>query len=104
METGLIFQDATAHETPMLAIFAVAPAGGAASAPATLFSSQRSSAALQSLLASGEFNAALGEVALLHAPEGLCLGDDLGVGRPHCKYATCRALNGAGAMAEWVKP
>ena len=73
MDIGLAFQEASAIETPMLAVFAVAADAVAAdTAPSTLLiTSHAISSSVESLLASGEFKAGLGEILLLHAPSGL---------------------------------
>jgi leucyl aminopeptidase len=72
MDTNLFFGDPTAFETPLLAVFAVDLATGKAEAHVALLASQSSiEAAAQSLLASGEFKASLGEIVILHEPFGL---------------------------------
>jgi len=73
METRLLFQDASAFETPMLAVFAVDLAAGKSDTaqPKLLSQSQPLAAAAQKLLDSGEFKAGLGETAMLHGPAGL---------------------------------
>ena len=70
MDTKLFFGDATAFETPMLAVFAVDLAVGkdAEPRPALLSSLSSIQVAASVLLATGEFKAGLGEIALLHAP------------------------------------
>ena len=86
METRLLFQDASAFETPMLAVFAVDLAAGKSDAaqPKLLSQSQPIAAAVQQLLESGEFKAGLGETALLHAPAGVKAARLLlvGIGKP----------------------
>ncbi|HKO18649.1 MAG TPA: M17 family peptidase N-terminal domain-containing protein, partial [Acidobacteriaceae bacterium] len=73
METRLLFQDASACETPMLVVFAVDLNTGKSERgqPTLLVSSQPITAAAQQLLDSGEFKACLGETAILHGPFGL---------------------------------
>jgi leucyl aminopeptidase len=72
MDTKLFFGDATAFETPLLAVFAVDLASGKEDPRVALLASPQSiKDAVQTLLASGEFKASLGEVALLHSPAGL---------------------------------
>ncbi|MGA1981823.1 MAG: leucyl aminopeptidase [Acidobacteriaceae bacterium] len=73
MDTKLFFGNASAFATPLLAVFALDLAEGkqADPRPVVLSSSPIIAAAAQTLLASGEFKAALGEVALLHAPAGV---------------------------------
>jgi leucyl aminopeptidase len=73
METRLLFQDASAFETPMLAVFAIDLATGKSDSPQPklLTGLQPISGAAQQLLDSGEFKACLGETALLHGPAGL---------------------------------
>ena len=73
MDTKLSFGDIAAFETPMLALFAADLATGKDDdpRPALVHAAGFAQAATQSLLGSGEFKAALGEVAVLHAPVGL---------------------------------
>ena len=73
METRLVFQDASAFETPMLAVFAVDLSTGNAdkAQPKLLTGSPAIAAAAQQLLDSGEFKPTLGETALLHSPASL---------------------------------
>ncbi len=72
MDTKLLFADAHGFQTPMLAVFAVdlSLAKGAQPRPSLLTSSSEVAGAARSVLASGEFKAALGETLLLHAPDG----------------------------------
>src|ERR1019366_2316413 len=73
MDTKLFFGNAAAFATPMLAVFAVDLAAGkdAEPQPALLIASDDLLRAAVPLLASGEFKACLGEVALLHVPAGV---------------------------------
>jgi leucyl aminopeptidase len=73
MDTQLIFQDPSRIATPLLAVFAVdiTPGKTEEPLPALLTTSDALTNAAAQLLASGEFKAALGETALLHAPSGL---------------------------------
>jgi leucyl aminopeptidase len=73
METRLLFQDASAFETPMLAVFVIDVSAGKSDQPQpkVLTGAQPISAAAQQLLDSGEFKAGVGETALLHGPAGL---------------------------------
>jgi leucyl aminopeptidase len=73
MESRLLFQDASAFETPMLAVFAADLTTGKSDAakPRLLTSVPAIFSAAQQLLDSGEFKAALGETVLLHDPTGL---------------------------------
>jgi leucyl aminopeptidase len=73
MDTKLVIGNAAAFATPMLAVFAVDLAAdkNAEPRPAALTGSADLQRAAATLLASGEFKAGLGEVALLHAPPGV---------------------------------
>src|SRR5665213_8331 len=72
MDTKLFFGDATAFETPMLAVFAVDLADGKDDEPnpVLIALSGALEGATQQLMKSGEFKAALGEIGILHAPAG----------------------------------
>ncbi len=73
MKTRLLFQDAAAFATPLLAVFAVdiAISKDADPLPALLTTSDAISKAAERLLSTGEFKAAAGETVMLHAPNGL---------------------------------
>jgi len=73
MDTKLLFGKAESLATPVLAIFAVdrQTDKNAEPQPTLLTASTEIQTAARTLLASGEFKAALGEVALLHTPAGL---------------------------------
>ena len=73
MNTKLIFADAGGFHTPMLALFAVDLATGknADARPVLLTSSRNLADAAMRVLSPGEFKAALGETALVHASDGL---------------------------------
>src|ERR1700761_6184191 len=75
MDTKLFIGEATSFSTPMLAVFAVDAAHSddkqAGPSPGLLSPNAALTAAAGTLLNSGEFKAALGEFALLHAPAGL---------------------------------
>jgi leucyl aminopeptidase len=73
MNTKLLFADAGAFQTPMLAVFAVDLATGKKEEPRpVLLTSSRSLAdAAMHLLAPGEFRAGLGETALIHTTDRL---------------------------------
>jgi leucyl aminopeptidase len=73
MDTRLLFQDAAAFATPMLAVFAVDISIGqdAEALPALLTTSDAVTNAAAKVLESGEFKATLGESVLVHAPNGL---------------------------------
>jgi leucyl aminopeptidase len=85
MDTKLLFEDPLAFECPVLAVFATDTAvdNSDPARPAVLSSCPSIVAATQALLASGEFKAGLGEIALLHFPSGLKAGRLLltGLGR-----------------------
>jgi len=73
MKTQLIFQAPTRFATPLLAVFAVdaSPAKDEPSLPVLLTTSKEVADAAAKVLSSGEFQAALGETVLIHAPTGL---------------------------------
>jgi leucyl aminopeptidase len=73
MESKLFFGDAAAFSAPALALFAVdtQTEKNADPQPMLLTASREIGSAAGALLASGEFKASLGEVAVLHAPAGL---------------------------------
>jgi leucyl aminopeptidase len=73
MDTKLTYSDAAAFTTPMFAVFVLDLAEDKQSdpRPVLLSSNPTITAAAKTLLSSGEFKAALGEVALLHAAAGL---------------------------------
>jgi len=107
MDTKLFFGDATAFETPMLAVFAIDQAEGkdAEPRPALLGAARALQAAATALLASGEFKAALGEVAVLHAPAGLRAERLLLVGLGKAKDLSLdRVRKGAGTAVRAAKP
>jgi leucyl aminopeptidase len=107
MESRLLFQDASAFETPMLAIFAADLSSGKSEAarPTVLTNSQGISAAAQQLVDSGEFKAALGETALLHAPGGLKAARLLVVGLGKAADLSLDAIRkAAGTAVRSAKP
>ena len=73
MNTSLLFQDAAAFQTPLLAVFAVDIASGKdkPALPALLTTSGALADSAARVIASGEFKAQLGETLLLHAPAGI---------------------------------
>jgi leucyl aminopeptidase len=107
MDTKLVFGNAAAFATPMLAMFAVDLAAdkNAEPRPAALTSSADLQRAVATLLASGEFKAGLGEVALLHAPAGV-KGERLllvGLGKAG-EFSLDRIRKGAGTAVRAAKP
>jgi leucyl aminopeptidase len=107
MNTKLLFGNATAFETPMLAVFAVDVAEGKNAEPQlkllTALTEVESAAA--KLLSSGEFKAGLGETALLHAPDGLRAERLLLVGLGKVKdLSGDRIRKGAGTAVRAAKP
>jgi len=107
MDTKLFFGDATAFETPMLAIFAVDTAEDKKTEPrpALLTSAGAFANAAKSMLTSGEFKAGLGEVALLHAPAGLKAERLLLVGLGKAKDLSLDHIRkGAGTAVRAAKP
>ena len=107
MDTKLLFEDAITFETPMLAVFAVDISAGKDDEPrpALLSSQANLQTAAQALLQSGEFKAALGEVALLHAPAGLQAERLLLVGLGKAKDLSLdRIRKGSGTAVRAAKP
>jgi leucyl aminopeptidase len=107
METKLLFGNAVEFATPMLAVFAVDLSTGkdAAPQPAMLTGSNALQQAAAALLASGEFKAGLGEVALLHAPAGVKAERLLLVGLGKAKDLTLdRIRKGSGTAVRAAKP
>ena len=106
MDTKLFFGDATAFETPMLAVFAVDLAEGkdAEPRPTLLNAASALQSAAAAVLGSGEFKAALGEVAVLHAPAGLKAERLLLVGLGKAKDLSLdKVRKGAGAAVRAAK-
>jgi len=101
METKLLFQDASAFETPMLAVFAVdlSAVRTDTAQPRLLSASPALVTAAQHLLGSGEFKAALGEIALLHGPSGLKAARLLIVGLGKASDLTLDSLRKAAGVA-----
>jgi leucyl aminopeptidase len=107
MDTRLLFQDAAGFQTPLLAVFAVDIASGkdAEPLPALLTTSDAVTDAVAKVLASGEFEAGLGETLLLHAPSGLKAERLLIVGLGKAKALSVDALRkGAGTAVRFAKP
>ena len=107
MDTKLFFGDATAFETPMLAVFAVDLAEGkdAEPRPALLVAPDGFEAATTVSLSSGEFKAGLGEILLVHAPAGLRTERLLLVGLGKARdLSTDRVRKGAGTAVRAAKP
>jgi leucyl aminopeptidase len=107
MNTKLFFGDAAAFETPMLAMFAVdlAVGKGAEPRPALLSSLSAIQTAASALLASGEFKAGLGEIAVLHSPAGLKAERLLLVGLGKAKdFSLDRLRKGAGTAVRAAMP
>src|ERR1035438_9918403 len=107
MDTKLVFGNAVAFATPMLAVFAVDMAAdkNAEPRPAALTGSADLQRAAATLLASGEFKAGLGEVALLHAPMGVKAERLLLVGLGKAAdFSLDRTRKGAGTAVRAAKP
>jgi leucyl aminopeptidase len=106
MNTKLFFGDAAAFETPLLAVFAVDLASGKEDPTVALLTSNGSiQSATRNLLASGEFKASLGEVALLHVPSGLKAQRLLLVGLGKAKDLSVDTVRkGAGTAVRVAKP
>jgi len=101
MESKLLFGDAVAFATPTLAVFAgdTQTEKSADPKPALLAAAPEIAAAAQNLLVSGEFKAAAGEVAVLHAPAGLKAERLLVVGLGKAKDLSAEALRKAAGTA-----
>jgi leucyl aminopeptidase len=107
MDTKIFFGDATAFETPMLALFAVDLATGKdeKARPALLTERSGVEAFAQRWLESGEFKAALGETAILHAPAGWKAERLLLVGLGKVKDLSLDKIRmGAGTAVRAAKP
>lgn len=107
MDTSLLFQDAAGFTTPLLAVFAVDVATGKDADPlvALLTTSDAVSNAAAPMLATGEFRATLGEVLLLHRPDGLKAERLLVIGLGKAKNLSVDAVRkAAGTAARAAKP
>jgi len=107
MITKLSFGDIAAFETPMLALFAADTATGKDDdpRPALVHAAGFAQAATHSLLGSGEFKAALGEIAVLHAPAGFKARRLLLVGLGKAQDLSLDKLRkGAGTAVRAAKP
>jgi len=107
MDTKLSFTDATGFATPVLAVFAVdlATEKNAPPQPALLNAEGSILTAAHAALTSGEFKAALGEIAILHAPAGLAAERLLLVGLGKAKDLSLdRLRKGAGTAVRAAKP
>ena len=107
METKLLFQDASQFATPLLAVFAVDTAQGkdAESRPVLLTTSDAITQAAEKFLRTGEFNGALGETLLLHAPGGVKAERLLIVGLGKVKSLSIdQVRKGAGTAVRAAKP
>ena len=107
MDTSLLFQDPASFVTPLLAVFAadLSTADHADAHPVLLTTSDAISGAAERVLASGEFKAGLGEVVLVHAPDGLKAERLLVVGLGKAKKLTpAQVRKGAGTAVRACKP
>jgi leucyl aminopeptidase len=107
MNTRLLFQDAAAFATPMLAVFAVDISTGPDADPmvALMTTSDSIANAAAKVLSSGEFKATLGETLLLHAPGGLKAERLLVVGLGKAKTISVDGLRkAAGVAVRAMKP
>jgi leucyl aminopeptidase len=106
MESKLHFGDPAAFAAPALVVFAVDAQTdkNADPQPALLSASREIQAIAQALLASGEFKASLGEIAVLHAPAGVKAERLLLVGLGKSKYLLPDVLRkGAGTAVRAAK-
>ncbi len=107
MDTKLLSQHISTFSTPLLAVFASDSAEPKSEkpAPTLLTGDQAVASAAAALLASGEFKAAVGETALLHAPSGLSAERLLVVGVGKSKSLSLDELRkGAGTALRSAKP
>ena len=107
MNTKLIFSEAAAFVTPLLAVFAVDVATGKDSEaiPALLTTSDAIADAAARVLESGEFKAAMGETLLLHAPAGIKAERLLLIGIGKAKSLSPDEIRkGAGIAVRAAKP
>ena len=107
MDTQLLFQDANGFATPMLAVLAVDVATGKDAEPlvALLTTSDAISNAASQVIATGEFRATLGELLLLHKPDGLRAERLLVVGLGKAKALSVESVRkAAGAAVRAAKP
>jgi leucyl aminopeptidase len=107
MDTKLLFTDTPTFTTPLLAVFAVDLAAdkNAPPQPALLNAEGSILSAAHAALTSGEFKAALGEIAILHAPSGIAAERLLLVGLGKAKDLSLdRLRKGAGTAVRAAKP
>src|ERR1039458_5244417 len=107
MDTRVLFGNAAAFGTPMLAVVAVGVAvdKNAEPRPAALTGSADLQRAAATLLASGEVKAGPGEVAVLHAPTGVKAERLLLVGLGKAAdFSLDRVRKGAGTAVRAAKP
>ena len=107
MTTKLLFQDPASFVSPLLTVFAVDTATGKdeAPSPALLTTSDILVKAAATWLASGEFNATLGETLLLHAPANAKAERLLIVGLGKAKSLSVHEVRkGAGVAVRFAKP
>lgn len=107
MDIKLVFQDAAALATPLLAVLAVDIAIGKDAEPliALLTTSSAITNAAAAVIASGEFKGGLGEQLLLHKPNGLRAERLLVVGLGKAKTLSVDEVRkGAGTAIRAAKP
>lgn len=107
MNTQLSFDDATSLETPMIAVMVVDAAEKNDQAPRLqlLSSAKAFETAAGDFLSSGEFTGGLGEIALLHAPQGCRAERLLVVGLGKAKDLSLdRIRKAAGTAVRAAKP
>jgi leucyl aminopeptidase len=107
MDTKILFADAAAVETALLAVFAVDAAAGKgdAATPVLLTDVAAVVSAAAAVLASGEFKAGLGETVVIHAPAGLKAERLLVVGLGKAKEISPDVLRkSAGTAVRAAKP
>ena len=106
MDSKLLFADAATIATPLLVVFAIDTQSEQDSdaRPVLLGASSALEEAARTLLASGEFKAALGEIAVLHAPVALKTERLMLVGLGKAKDGSADTLRkGAGAAVRAAK-
>jgi leucyl aminopeptidase len=107
MTSQLLFQDLAAFTTPLLAVFVVDAAPDKSDSPqlALLTSSDPIAKAAESVLASGEFKASLGDTVVIHAPAGLAAERLLLVGLGKAKTLSLDEVRkGGGTALRAAKP
>jgi leucyl aminopeptidase len=107
MISSLLLQDPAAFTTPLLAVFVVDTASEKSESPriALLTASDALAKAAESVLASGEFKAGLGDTLVIHAPAGIAAERLLLVGLGKAKTLSLDEVRkGGGTALRAAKP